>query len=255
MKSYKVVGAGPHKVLLFPGLLGTSSSFDTMLDYSSKDRFQYVVPDYRGYGESRNEPGLFTLREAVIDAVRLVEYLGWTHFSVAGHSLGALVAQMVAVALPSRVSAIVMIAGLSARGAVSGPAREQFMKVAAETREGRAALVRAGVVSRYSEAATREISDRSFTSISEAAFKGYAMDSSRTDISSAVSSLNCPVLALVGQHDPNATEKAARETTMSFYGNATLVVLDGAGHYPMAEVPMNTVSAVENFLSGVNAAR
>jgi pimeloyl-ACP methyl ester carboxylesterase len=104
MKSFKLIGRGPHKVLLFPGLIGTRDAFDPMLRDADLDAFQYAVAEYRGYGQSRNEAGLLTLREVVIDAVRLVEFLGWTTFTVAGHSLGALAAQMLAVALPHRAN-------------------------------------------------------------------------------------------------------------------------------------------------------
>src|SRR5260221_13515551 len=99
MKSYKLIGVGPRKVLLFPGLLGTQDAFDDMLKYADVDGFQYAIAEYRGYGASKKVDGLFTLREAVIDACKLVEFLGWQQFAVGGHSMGALTAHMLAVAL------------------------------------------------------------------------------------------------------------------------------------------------------------
>jgi pimeloyl-ACP methyl ester carboxylesterase len=132
MKSFKLVGTGPRKVMLFPGLLGTRDAFDEMLRWADLTAFQYAVVEYRGYGQARNEPGLKTLREVVIDATRLADYLGWTRFAVAGHSLGALAAQMIAVALPQRVDAIVSIAGMSARGGSRDPERTRLLREAAE---------------------------------------------------------------------------------------------------------------------------
>ena len=84
MKSHKLVGTGPLKVLLFPDVLGTRDSFDDMLKYADTDAFQYAAGEYRGYGQSRAEPGLMTLREIVLDAVRTIEFLGWTELAVAG---------------------------------------------------------------------------------------------------------------------------------------------------------------------------
>ena len=249
MKSHKLVGTGPLKVLLFPGLLGTRDSFDDMLKYADTDAFQYAAGEYRGYGQSRAEPGLMTLREIVLDAVRTIEFLGWTELAVAGHSLGALAAQMVAVAMPQRVKTIVSIAGLSARGADADLQRLAFMGEAAVSHEKREALFRKGTADRYSVAAARAVVAKSFDSISPAAFASYARDASTTDISDEVRGLSVAVLALIGEHDPNCTERLANETTLSFFRKAELEVIAGAGHYPMIEAPLQTVAALERFVT------
>src|SRR5260370_35394848 len=100
MKSHKVVGTGPLKVLLFPGLLGTRDSFDDILKDADTNAFQYAAGEYRGYGQSLAEPGLMTLREIVLDAVRTIEFLGWIELAVVGHWRGALLAEMSAAATP-----------------------------------------------------------------------------------------------------------------------------------------------------------
>jgi pimeloyl-ACP methyl ester carboxylesterase len=245
-------------VLLFPGLLGTRDAFDDMLRYADTERFQYASVEYRGYGEARNEPGLLTLREIVLDAVRLVEFLGWTEVTLGGHSLGALVAQMVAVAMPRRVKAIVSIAGTSATGASADPQRQVFMRAAAASAEQRTALVRGGTAGRYSAAAERAIVALSFERIAPAAFASYAFDASRTDISAQVRDISARVLALVGEHDPNCTEQFARDTTLVLYRDARMLVLAGAGHYPQIETPLQTIVALEQFVdetvgAGANA--
>jgi pimeloyl-ACP methyl ester carboxylesterase len=230
MNSFKLVGRGVRKVLLFPGLIGTRDAFDDMLRYADLDAFQYAVVEYRGYGHSRSEAGLLTLREVVMDAVRLVDYLCWDKFTAAGHSLGALAAQMLAVALPHRVKAIVSIAaGLSAKGASAKVRRLAFMQELAHSREKRKALVNGRTGSHYTH------------------------DASRTDIPAGVQQLDTPILVLVGEHDPNCTEAAARETTLEWYRHATLRVLKGAGHYPMFETPSATLSEIEQYVTAACA--
>ncbi|WP_242665976.1 alpha/beta fold hydrolase [Paraburkholderia ginsengiterrae] len=252
----KLVGRGRNKVLLFPGLLGTRDAFDDMLRYADLDAFQYAIAEYRGYGEARGEVGLLTLREVVIDAVRLIEYLGWSRFAVAGHSLGALVAQMLAAALPNRVNAIISIAGLSAKGAGSDPERVAFMQSLADSRERREALVRMGTAGRYSVATARKIVASTWGEIDGRALASYALDASRTDIHAEVQSLDAKMLVLIGENDPNCTEAAARETTLRWYRHVALEVLRGAGHYPTFETPAATISAIERFVdpSSANAA-
>lgn len=251
MKSFKLIGSGAHKVLLFPGLIGTRDAFDDMLRYADLDAFQYAVAEYRGYGQSRNEVGLRTLREVVTDSVKLVEFLAWDTFTVGGHSLGALAAQMLALALPHRVNAIVSIAGLSAKGASRDPDRVAFMQSLSDSCERREALVRNGMAGRYSDAVARSIVAATWDDIDGRALASYALDASRTDICAEVPALDVPILALVGEHDPNCTEAVARETTLGWYGRATLEVMRGASHYPMIETPVATVSTIERFVKAV----
>jgi len=249
MNSFKLVGHGPRKVLLFPGLIGTRDAFDEMLRYADLDAFQYVVFEYRGYGHARRQPGLFTLREVAIDAVRLVEFLGWSRLAVAGHSIGALAAQMVAVALPQRVDAIVSIAGMSAKGASAEPQRLAFMQGLAHSREKREELVHKRTGNRYTDGFARALVASTWDQIDGAALASYVLDSTRTDIRAQVETLDTPILVLVGEYDSNNSEAAARETTLKWYRRATLHILREAGHYPTVETPVAVLSALEHFVA------
>lgn len=249
MKSFKLVGIGTQKVLLFPGLMGTKDAFDAMLKYADLERFQYAVVDYRGYGCSKRMEGLFTLREAVVDACKLVEFLGWKNVAVGGHSLGALVAQMLAVAMPHRTSAILSIAGVSAKGPVSDPARAALMAEAATSAEKRQQIVKGGTANRCSDAFAHALVAATFAEISPAAFAGYASDASRTDIRDQVKELPHPVLAMVGEFDPACSEQAARETTATFFKQVEIQVIRGASHYPLYEAPAETIASLERFVS------
>lgn len=248
MKSYKLIGTGPRKVMLFPGLLGTRDAFDDMLRWADLEAFQYAAVEFRGYGETRGEPGLKTLREVVVDATRLADFLGWSSFAVAGHSLGALAAQMLALALPRRIDAIVSIAGMSARGGSSDPERLRLLREAAEQPARRGDLVAAGTAGRYTDAFVRTVVGQSWGRIDQNAFASYAQDASRTDVSAQVEGSLTPIHVLVGEHDGANSEAAARVTTLKWYRNATLQVLAGAGHYPMLETPAATITALERFL-------
>ena len=248
MKSFKLIGTGPRKVMLLPGLLGTRDAFDEMLRWADLEAFQYVVVEYRGYGQMRHEPGLRTLREVVIDATRLADFLGWTSFAVAGHSLGALAAQMLALALPRRVDAIVSIAGMSARGGSRDAARLALLREAAISPERRADLVAAGTARRYTDAFARAVVNSTWTAIDGEAFLSYALDANHTDIHAQVEGSEMPIHVLIGEHDAVNSEAVARDTTLKWYRRATLQVLAGAGHYPMLETPPVTTAALESFL-------
>jgi len=248
MKSYKLIGTGPRKVMLLPGLLGTRDAFDDMLRWADLREFQYAVVEFRGYGELFGEPGLKTLREVVVDATRLADFLGWSSFAVSGHSVGALAAQLLALALPQRIHAIVSIAGMSARGGSRDPERQRLLREAAAQQARRADLVAAGTAGRYTDAFVQAVVSQSFGRIDADAFASYALDASRTDISGQVEGSLTPIHVMVGEHDATNSEAAARLTTLKWYRNATLQVLAGAGHYPMLEAPVATIAALETFL-------
>ena len=250
MTTFRATGSGDAKVLILPGLFGGGGGFDTMLSYADLDRYQYVEMGYRGFGTSKREPGLFTFREVVTDAVRLLDYLGWTKTHLLGHSVGALAAQMIAVAVPTRVASIVSLAGTTARGTSRNTERLRAMSEAASDAAVRNTIINTGTGKRYTRGFVDGIARLSDGNISPIAFGKYAEDAMVTDIQSQIKGSPMPYLAVVGKHDPVNTEALTIETTLRLYKNATLQVID-TGHFPMIECPALTMSLVEQFQNGV----
>jgi pimeloyl-ACP methyl ester carboxylesterase len=251
MPSLKITGRGAEKVLVLPGLFGANGIFDESFRYADLERFQFVILEYRGFGSAKFEPGLYTFREVVIEAVRLLEYLGWSKSHVMGHSVGALAAQMIAVAAPARVTSIVSLAGLTAKGATYDEARLRALSDAATDIEKRAAIIDASLGRRYTNAVAQAIAGLSVGGIAPVALAKYAEDAMSTDIQHLVEGSLVPMLALVGKHDPINNERVTRETTLKLYRNAVLQVID-AGHYPMIECPALTMSLVEQFFAQIS---
>ncbi|AUT61820.1 alpha/beta fold hydrolase [Paraburkholderia terrae] len=254
MHAFKLTGHGPRKVLLFHGLLGDRDTFDSMLAYADLDAFEYATFDYRGYGDALHAPPGYTLRNVVVDAQALAARLGWTRFAVAGHSSGALVAQMLAVASPDHVDAIVSIAGMNARGTSADPERLRKLDALGHSREMREALVDTGTAHRYTKGFVRALVDATWSHIRADALTGYARDASTIDISRDVAELDAPILVLVGEHDPTQSEHVARQSTLQWYRRAQLDVMAGTGHYPHVETPAATLSLMERFLLAHGAA-
>jgi len=250
MPSLKITGRGAEKVLVLPGLFGANGMFDDALRYADLERFQFVILEYRGFGSAQFEPGLYTFREVVTEAVRLLDYLGWSRAHLMGHSVGALVAQMIAVAVPTRVASIVSLAGATARGTTRNSERLRAMSEAASDAAVRNTIIDTATGKRYTRGFVDSIARLSDGNISSTAFGKYVEDAMNTNIQSQVKGSSIPYLAVVGKHDPTNTEAVTIETPLRLYQNATLEVID-TGHYPMIECPALTMSVVDRFQTGV----
>lgn len=66
--------------------------------------------DHRGIGESEPSASLFRMADLAQDALRVADSLGWTDFHVVGVSLGGMVSQELALAAPTRVRSLTLIA-------------------------------------------------------------------------------------------------------------------------------------------------
>jgi pimeloyl-ACP methyl ester carboxylesterase len=90
MIGFKTFGSGPRKALVLHGWFGDENSFDPLLKALSPDEFTYAFVAYRGYGLSRDIEGVFDIAEASQDALALTAHLGWSRFSLIGHSMGGM---------------------------------------------------------------------------------------------------------------------------------------------------------------------
>lgn len=87
-----------------------------------------IAPDLRGRGRSGALPGPYRLTDHVDDVVRMLDALRVERAIVAGHSMGAFVAVLLAARHPDRVERLVLIdGGLPVQGEADlGPARDRL---------------------------------------------------------------------------------------------------------------------------------
>ena len=104
-------GVGGRPLLLLHGLAGAKEDVTEWLDLLAAAGWHAVAPDQRGHGASAKpaveEAYSFSLLAA--DALALADALGWARFALLGHSLGGMVAQVVAVAAPQRLTGLVLM--------------------------------------------------------------------------------------------------------------------------------------------------
>ncbi|MDH6523194.1 3-oxoadipate enol-lactonase [Streptomyces sp. SAI-135] len=215
-----------------------------------------IAPDLRGHGRS-TRPAAFSLRDHVDDMIGLLDDLGLARTAVLGGSMGSYVAQALALAVPQRVSELILVVATS-HGRTSstdrvlaehadelrGLSREQQQQwlsarlFAPETPTSVRDQVRDWYVSRYGLGLA--LSPEQI----EAANKAVLGFDFRADLAT----LEIPTLLISGRHDilnpPAEAEQMAR-----LLPSARLEVFEHSGHLPSLEEPERFDSTVLAFLS------
>lgn len=202
---YRQAGSGAPLVLIH-GVGLQSAAWGPQLAALS-DSHHVVALDMPGHGASAPLPEGAQLEDYVAWLDRAVQALGLTRFSLAGHSMGALIAGGYAATHPGKVARVALVNGVFRRDASARAAVE-----------GRASLLSAGQVDHDTPL------DRWFgaTSVEQAArakvdgwlrsvdLSGYATAYgafARGDATYAdrFATIRCPLLALTGSEDQNSS--------------------------------------------------
>jgi len=105
--SYTRTGAGPA-VLLIQGVGAIGNTWKPQID-GLADRYTVVAFDNRGIGRSRILDGRLTVEDMAGDALAIMDALGIERFHVAGHSMGGVIAQALALRVPDRVKSLAFL--------------------------------------------------------------------------------------------------------------------------------------------------
>ena len=110
------------KVIALHGWLDNAYSFLPLFEhwkaypelFSAYSSVECVAVDFAGHGLSdwRPEGGYYYYLESVRDIVHLVDTLGWSQFTLLGHSLGAGVALVLAGLFPERIEKLIALEGI-----------------------------------------------------------------------------------------------------------------------------------------------
>jgi len=244
-------GDGPVRVIVLHDWYCDHSSWDATLPYLTAHRFTYVFADLRGYGHSRDIEGSYTLDEAALDTIALADDLGWTQFSLIGHSMSGLVVQRIAQLAPDRIEGIVAVTPAPPTGFRADRATVDFFQsLALGDDEARYLTVSKMWGTRLSETWIRyKLRRWRDTAAPEAAAK-YVELWACNDISYAARGIATPMLIVAAAQDaPPFQESELRESMLTYYPNARIVSMAESGHYPMQEQPPLLATVIERFLA------
>lgn len=250
-------GAGPP-LLLVHGLGYARWGWEPVLP-ALAERFEVVLFDNRGIGESDAPPGPYTVAELAADAVGVLDEAGVGRTHVIGTSLGGMVAQELALSCPDRVDRLVLASTTpGGPGAHPMPQVTVDLMAQAATLEPEVALRRfvenaltPETVAARPELVERILAHRLATAQAPAAWAAQAAAAAGFDASDRLAELTAPTLVQTGNED-TVVDARNSELLAGALPDARLERFPGTGHLFFWEQPGPFVASVTRFLEDRN---
>ena len=250
--NYRIDGPEGAPWLVFSNSLATSLSMSDEQMAALKDSFRVLRYDQRGHGGSDAPAGRYAFDTLLADALALMDALAIEKANFAGLSMGGATALGLAERHPGRLERIVIADSPSQSTPQSSQQWEERIAVAQKQRIE--ALVES-TIARWFPAETVAQNPPHLDKVRPMiratrvnGFIGCAAALAAHDYASAVATVKCHTLFIVGEKD-GATPAAMAKLHEKLPGSR-LVTLAGAGHISNMDRPAEFDRALRDFLIG-----
>jgi pimeloyl-ACP methyl ester carboxylesterase len=246
-------GGGPEPVVFLHGVGSSASTWEELFPRLGGGR-RLLAADLRGHGASAAGRLPYRLADLVDDHLRLLDELGLARTHIVGFSLGAMIAQAVALAQPGRVSSLVLLSGIGGRTPAEAARALERLEVIRTTDpavgvgQSIERWFTPAFIQRRPDLVEREAAIVSVTAPIPygAAYEVLAT----TDLIDEVRAITCPTLLVTGELDVGSTPRMSAEMQARIPGSE-LVVVDGLKHYLHVEAAAETAHLINGFLDRV----
>lgn len=254
------VGAPEAPPLVFlHGIMGHRRDWDVFIDQVGQ-RFQVIVPDQRGHGRSE-WTRTYRIADLADDAIALIEHLDLAPVPIVGHSMGGMVALVVAARRPDLVDRLATVDIVPGSMATELGLRipELFEEMAAasygsideavaEWQTGNP-LARPDLLRNYVEhALVTDPGGRLRWGFDARGLRSFPDGVTSDQLWAAIDAVSCPALVVRGEHSPVTTQGEVAEVARRL-GAAAVVEIPGGGHDLGIEQPEAVADAVLDFLA------
>ncbi|KAA5606398.1 alpha/beta hydrolase [Roseospira marina] len=248
-------GDGPL-IVTIPGMGDLRSEYRHLSPRLRQAGFRVVTMDVRGFGETSATWNDYSARAVGGDALALVKHLGAGKAVILGNSFAAGSALWAARDAPDRVRGVVLLGPIVRDGPISPTTMLAFQV-------GFAGPWRTEFWAAYWDALfpTRKPDDHDAYRAQLVANLGEPgrMDAllamlglSKAETATIVSQSHVPALVVMGSLDPDFDDPAAEANWLAGQIGAESLIIEGAGHYPHAEMPEQVAPKLHTFVRALS---
>lgn len=247
---YEVIGQG-EPVLFAHCLTWNHREFDAQVA-ALADRYTLILPDQRGHGGTGFPAEPYTLDDMVEDLFKLVQALNVGPVHYVGHSMGAMMGPIFALAHPEALRSLTLIGGSAE--AESQERLAGYRQLIAAVRAGHHAPVAEKLVGLFFGKTSREKRQQAIARFMDdfMAIDGEGLHWTaeavfvRKNLIPRLSEIMLPTLVMVGEEDGITTPDRARELADGI-PDARLLLLPRVGHFLPVEAPNTVTGALLDF--------
>ncbi|MBN9045604.1 MAG: alpha/beta fold hydrolase [Rhizobiales bacterium] len=251
--NYRLTGDGPERLVCIHGVGASLDAWNGVLAHLG-GRFTVLTFDLRGHGRSSKVKGRYEIDDFADEALALADHVGFTDFHLAGFSLGGLIAQQIALAVPGRVRSLILLSTVAGRNAEE---RDRVMARLEALKGGERGSHYDASVSRWFSDAFRErhpeilaaMRRRNAENDPECYAAAYRV-LAETDLGDALHDIRVPTLIATGEFDMGSNSRMAAFMHGEIAGSE-LRILPNLRHSILIEAPEIVGAMMRDFLEKV----
>jgi 3-oxoadipate enol-lactonase len=252
--AYYVRGQG-FPVLMIQGLGGRAADWGSVPAALATD-FEVITVDNRGTGRSAKPDEPYTLEQMADEAVGVLDVLGHAQAHVVGLSMGGMIAQLVALRHPRRVTRLVLIATTPGGPHTTPPTDAALAALMPDLTQPPAEIIRAsvqaitapGFADAHPDVVRQAVDTALAAPTPQHVFLRQMQAIMSSDRYDRLAEISLPTLVIHGDVDP-LVPHANGETLAGRIPGARLRTMRNCGHLVMWEQPTELSAALREFLS------
>jgi len=261
---YFAHGQGPEKVVFIHGFQASAPIWRMVQQALPADRYTSIAINNRGAGASEAPPNEadFTVQIFAADAFELVSQLGWTDFTLVGHSMGGATVAQFAVDHPELLKGLVLLDPADPNGREIPGGAAGVDAVLDRIMEGRRATQARGAPGDGIDATgagapselMRQLAD-DMRNAPERRLRGSMRSMLSLRIGAQVRELAMPVLLAGGDADELIPLASMLATWAKLPPGSGLNLWHGVGHSPNLDCPAELAALLRRFIEATIPAR
>jgi len=245
MLAMQIDGTSDRTIILVHGWRGNSSSWAPVRKRLT-DWARVITVDLRGFGDSRDAPGPYTIARFADDLAALTAQACLDPVIIVGHSMGATAAVRFAIDQPEAVEALVLVAPVPPGGLPLRERDDAFFRASIEDPALMQRWLRMLTVKPVPEETWKELVGAAALPSAEALLESYE-SWANADFAPEARTIETPTLCLAGEGDRPGTPEVLRERIAGVIGPTEFVVIEDAGHYLQIDKPELVAAEIKRF--------